>query len=156
MSLPAGYRLRRATFSDAETIQAQRDAMFVDMGKDPHDLLQVQAAALGWHRRMLQTGLYQGFLVEAEGVVVAGAGLLWRDWPPSSATTEQTRAYLMNVYVQPPHRGRGLAQFLIEEMLAECALRGVHIVSLHASEAGRPIYERLGFRASPEMELVLP
>jgi GNAT superfamily N-acetyltransferase len=156
MTLPAGYMLRRATPADAATIQAQRDAMFVDMGKDPHDLLQVHADALSWHRRMLQTGLYEGFLLESEGEVVAGAGLLWRDWPPSAATTEQTRAYLMNVYVQPPHRGKGLAQFLIEDMLAECALRGVHIVSLHASEAGRPIYEKIGFRASPEMELVLP
>ncbi|ANE42719.1 GNAT family N-acetyltransferase [Deinococcus puniceus] len=156
MSLPAGYLLRRATPADAETIQAQRDAMFVDMGKDPVQLQQVHTAALGWHRRMLQVGLYDGFLLETEGVVVASAGLLWRDWPPSAATIEQTRAYLMNVYVQPPHRGNGLAQFLIEEMLAECALRGVHIVSLHASEAGRPIYERLGFRSNSEMELVLP
>lgn len=156
MSLPAGYTLRRATPADAESIQAQRDAMFVDMGKDPHDLLQVHTAALGWHKRMLQTGLYEGFLVESEGVVVAGAGLLWRDWPPSAATTEQTRAYLMNVYVQPMHRGKGLAQCLIEDMLAECALRGVHVVSLHASEAGRPIYEKIGFRSNSEMELVLP
>lgn len=156
MSLPAGYVLRRATPADAETIQAQRDAMFMDMGKDAHQLQQVTAAALGWHRRMLQTGLYEGFLVEAEGVVVAGAGLLWRDWPPSAATTEQTRAYLMNVYVQPPHRSRGLAGFLIQEMLAQCAVQGVHIVSLHASEAGRPIYERLGFRSNSEMELVMP
>ncbi|THF68290.1 GNAT family N-acetyltransferase [Deinococcus sp. Arct2-2] len=156
MRLPAGYTLRRATPADAPLIQTQRDAMFVDMGKDPHKLQQVHTAALGWHRRMLQTGLYEGFLVESEGEVVAGAGLLWRDWPPNPDTTEQTRAYILNVYVQPPHRGKGLAQFLIEEMLAECALRGVHVVSLHASEAGRPIYERLGFRSNSEMELVLP
>lgn len=31
------------------------------------------------------------------------------------------------------------------------AERRVHVVALHASEAGRRIYERLGFRASNEM-----
>lgn len=156
MNLPAGYALRPATPEDAATIQAQRDAMFADMGKEAHKVQAVSATAQGWHRRMLQVGLYEGVLVQTGADTVAGAGLLWRDWPPNPDTAEQTRAYLLNVYVQPPHRGQGLARALVQTLLARCAERGVNIVSLHASEAGRPIYEGLGFRTSAEMELILP
>ncbi|GAA5513178.1 N-acetyltransferase Eis [Deinococcus carri] len=156
VKLPAGYTLRTALPDDAETIQAQRDAMFADMGKEVHKVEAVSATALGWHRRMLQVGLYEGVLMHAGADIVAGAGLLWRDWPPNPDTAEQTRAYLLNVYVQPQHRGQGLAWVLVQTLLTRCASRGVNIVSLHASEAGRPIYEGLGFRASSEMELLLP
>lgn len=38
----------------------------------------------------------------------------------------------------------------------DSAGRGIGVVALHASEAGRPVYELLGFRATSEMLLVLP
>ena len=37
------------------------------------------------------------------------------------------------------------------QLLAWCRRRGVARVTLHASEAGRPLYERLGFERTTEM-----
>ena len=65
------------------------------------------------------------------------------------------RAYLLNVYVSPPHRGRALARTLVQVALTECRKRGIDIVTLTASEAGRPTYERLGFGVQSEMKLLL-
>ena len=59
----------------------------------------------------------------------------------------------MNVYVRPDQRGQGLARRLLERVLDECAAHGVTQVSLHASEAGRPLYEKLGFKPTNEMKL---
>ena len=59
----------------------------------------------------------------------------------------------MNVYVHPDQRGKGVARLLLERVLDECAARGVTQVSLHASEAGRPLYEKLGFKPTNEMKL---
>lgn len=81
MTLPAGFTLRLATPADAALIQAQRDAMFVDMGSDPARLAAVHDAGVAWHARTLAAGIYTGLLIEGGGEVIAGAGILWTDLP---------------------------------------------------------------------------
>jgi predicted GNAT family acetyltransferase len=61
------------------------------------------------------------------------------------------QAVLLNVYTQPAWRRRGIAERLVREVLAWAAARGVSSVVLHASAAGRRLYERLGFAATNEM-----
>lgn len=153
MTLPAGYTIRPATAADAELIQAHREAMFSDMGEDAQKLALGRETGLAWHRRMLEGGTYTGLLLEQNGRVVGGAGILWQDLPPNAHTLGM-RAYIMNVYVGPQHRGQKLAQMLMQEVLAECQRRGVNVITLTASDAGRPIYEKLGFKPQAEMRLV--
>ncbi|WP_309569620.1 GNAT family N-acetyltransferase [Deinococcus sp.] len=156
MTLPAFYTLRPATVHDAALIQGHRTAMFTDMGSDPQGLARVHDAGIAWHRRMLAQGTYSGLLVEHGGEVVAGAGILWNDFPPTADTDSHVRAYLLNVYVLPEHRGHALARVLVQTALDECRARGVNIVTLTASDAGRPTYERLGFVPQKEMKLLIP
>lgn len=146
--------IRLATPTDAATIEAQRHAMYLDMGTDEAKLAPLHAASLTWLERMLTAGLYTGFLAELNGETVGGAGLLWQDMPPNPDSRVTTRAYIMNVYVRPQSRGQGVARQLLGRVLAECAARGVTVISLHASEAGRPLYAELGFSATNEMKLV--
>ena len=153
--MPTGSTLRPATVHDAALIQTQRTAMFTEMGSDPVKLARVHDAGVAWHRRMLATGAYTGFLVEHGEGVVAGAGILWNDFPPSADSDSPVRAYLLNVYVVPEHRGHALARLLVEAALDECRSRGVEIMTLTASAAGRPTYERLGFAAQPELKLLI-
>lgn len=155
MTLPAGYTVRPATVQDAALIQAQRTAMFTDMGSDPQRLARVHGQGVAWHRRTLASGAYTGLLVQCGAEVVAGAGILWQDMPPNAQTACAVRAYLLNVYVSPAHRGQALAHTLVLLALTECRARGVDIVTLTASDAGRLTYERLGFRAQSEMKLLL-
>lgn len=155
MTLPP-YTLRPATVHDAALIQSQRTAMFTDMGSDPAKLAAVHDAGVAWHRRMLAAGTYTGFLIEHGGGVVAGAGVLWNDFPPNADTESLVRAYLLNVYVRPEHRGHALARVMVEAALDECRARGVNTVTLTASDAGRPTYERLGFTPQKEMKLLIP
>jgi len=65
------------------------------------------------------------------------------------------RGYVLNVYVEPAHRKRGLARAVIEAALDACRARRIRIVSLHASESGRSLYARLGFEPTTEMRLEL-
>jgi ribosomal protein S18 acetylase RimI-like enzyme len=155
VTLPS-YALRPATVADAALIQRQRDAMFTEMGQDTARLAQVHAVGETWLRGALGRGLYTGVLAEAGAEVVAGAGVLWQDLPPNVDTSLTVRAYILNVYVLPEHRGRKLARRLVEHLLAECGARGVRLVSLHASDAGRSTYAALGFTPTNELRLVLP
>ena len=155
MTLPPGYTLRSAGVADAQLIQAQREAMFTEMGEPVQRLERVRALGEQWLRSALAGGRYTGFLVESERQVVAGAGILWQDMPPNAQTACAVRAYLLNVYVSPEHRGQALARTLVQAALTGCRERGVDIVTLTASDAGRPTYERLGFVVQTEMNLLL-
>ena len=152
MTLPAGYTVRPATVADAALIAAQREAMFTDMGTE---YTEAAANFTPWVQRHLTAGTYLGWLVEADGAVVAGAGLLVMDWPPHVIDPNPLRTYLLNVYTHPAHRGHGLARLLTEAAMAETRRRGVRIMTLHASEFGRPIYEKLGFTPTNEMRVTL-
>ena len=100
-----------------------------------------------------ETSLPLGFaaLILAYAMVV-----LWLDLPPNMHTTVPRRGYLLNMYVEPTHRRRGLARVLVDEALFVCRASGVDAVSLHASDAGRPLYEALGFTSTNEMRITLP
>lgn len=144
--------IRRATPADAQLIAAQREAMFAEF-----HLPYTEAAAqfAPWVERHLTAGTYLGWLAEYGGEVVAGAGMMLIDWPPHFSDVQPLRSYLLNVYTRPQHRGRGLARQLTEQGIAETRRRALRLVTLHTSEAGRPIYERLGFQPSSEMQLKL-
>jgi len=74
-------------------------------------------------------------------------------WPPHFLDPEPRRAYLLNFYVAPEMRRRGLASKLLALAVAEAKTRGIRVVTLHASKFGKPVYEQNEFKMSNEMML---
>jgi GNAT superfamily N-acetyltransferase len=149
--------IRIATAADAGLIAEQRRQMFLDAGQTQvADMPELRTNFLAWVRPRLEDGTYLGWLVEEDGAVVGGAGMWLMDFPPHFMDPEPVRAYLLNFYVEPAFRGRGLAVALLRLTVAEAARRNIRVVTLHASKFGRPIYERNGFVDSNEMRLQLP
>ncbi|MBN1241252.1 MAG: GNAT family N-acetyltransferase [Spirochaetales bacterium] len=154
--LPDGALIREALVADAELIARQRAAMFVDMGsKDLEDVERMRVAAEREIARGLKDGSYRAWLAEAGGEVVAGGGVIVAPFQPTPTDPALRRAWIVNVYVAPEWRARGFAHALMRVMVAWCREQGFGAVSLHASEAGRPIYEELGFSRTNEMRLAL-
>lgn len=67
---------------------------------------------------------------------VIGTALCWRYGPE--------RASLGMVIVSPDHQGRGIGRQLMERLIDAL---GERTILLHATPAGKPLYEKLGFRA---------
>ena len=82
------------------------------------------------------------------GVVIAG-------WPGSPRNFTPRRAWILNIYVEPAYRRQGFARAVIEALLHWCRENGFQSVALHASEHGRSLYEKIGFRPTNEMRLNL-
>ena len=68
---------------------------------------------------------------------------------------EGKRAMIFNMYAAPGSRRRGIARQIAEALLRIAAQRGIPVVTLHASDEGRPLYERLGFQRTNEMRLTI-
>lgn len=94
------------------------------------------------------------FFVAVDGCRIAGAaGALIADGYPFEVHGIK-RGYVFGVRVDPEFRGRGIATSLMQEAVTFLRGIGCERVRLHASRFGRPVYERLGFRPTNEMELL--
>jgi GNAT superfamily N-acetyltransferase len=128
--------------------------MFREMGGEYEcSLDQFEAASRSYLDSGLRDGSYVGFLGEIDGIVVAGGGIVIAAWPGSPLNFEPKRAWILNIYVDPAHRRRGFARIMTEALIDWCRANGFQSVALHASEYGRPLYEKLGFTSTDEMRL---
>lgn len=150
-------RLRRATPADLDLLVSHRRRMFEDMGVGYtlRDLDAADPAYRAWAARRMRTGRFAGWIVEERGEPAA-SGCVWvkRVHPrPRLATLDE--AYLLSMYTEPAHRGKGHARRIVKAAIAWAREQGCPRMTLHASEMGRPIYERLGFERRWEMKLDL-
>jgi GNAT superfamily N-acetyltransferase len=151
------YRIRQATLDDVDIITGHRYRMFREMGHgDPELQRRAMPVYVEWLRERMENGRYQGWLMLApDNAVVAGVGLWLMDWPTGVVDLAHFRGYVFNVWTEPEHRRKGLSRRLMLTLLAACKAQGINRVGLHASTAGRPGYEALGFTASNELTITL-
>ncbi len=114
-----------------------------------------ELASRSYFQMAFTAGTYYGLLAELRGEVVAGGGVVIVDWPGSPLNFEPRRAWILNVYVEPPERRRGFARLITETLIDWCQRNGFRSVALHASEHGHQLYEKLGFLDTNEMRLSL-
>src|SRR5579885_701722 len=148
-------QIRAATLEDVPHLLHHRLAMFEEMEKLKPSLRgEVEQDSREYSWKALAGGTYKGWLAEeCDGRILAGGGLVLAAWPGYPGERNSRRAWILNMYTEPEARRRGLAKRLLEVMIAWCRANGFRAVSLHASDAGRPLYERLGFAATNEMRL---
>ena len=158
------YTIRPATLADTDAIVSQRISMFTEMGTSI-DADAVTAAFRQWLAQSMPDGTYRAWIVETRGsaktvpqedpavTVVAGGGITILPWPPGPHWIGGRVAFVYNVYTAPAHRSRGLARLVMETIHAWCRANGIGVIGLAASEAGRPLYESMGYEtgASPTM-----
>ncbi len=156
--MPSGTdtKLREATVADLPAIIRHRRGMFREMGfSDEVALDSMEATSSAFITAGLEDGSYRGWLIEAEGRVVAGGGLVVVGFPSAPHDPNPRRAWILNMYTEPEYRGQGFARGIVEAMVGWCREQGFGWVSLHASDAGRHLYETLGFEPTNEMRLLL-
>ncbi len=136
--------------------------MFEDMEElsvDASEILRVKAMErlTDW----LTTGTYLGWLAtpfDQPECVVGGAGVQCQSILPrplgKSRISGGRQAIIINVFVEPQWRRRGIATQLIKEIIGWSKTENVDRLLLHASDAGRLVYAKLGFVEGNEMRFI--
>jgi GNAT superfamily N-acetyltransferase len=148
-------RIRSAVLEDLRHVLQHRRAMFEEMGHSDASVLDLmEQASREFFEAALRNGGYRAWMAEdAEGQVVGGGGVLIADWPGFPGEKLAKRAWILNMYTQPRARRCGVARRLMETMLEWCRSQGFGTVWLHASDAGRRLYEQMDFESTNEMKL---
>jgi GNAT superfamily N-acetyltransferase len=115
---------------------------------DINALMRLKAAA-GWNQieqdwvNVMAVQPDGCWVEEQEGEVVAST---------TAVCYGRDLAWIGMVLVDPRFRGRGLARGLMEHCLRWLERRGMRQVKLDATDMGRPLYEKLGFREERVIE----
>ena len=152
-ALEPAIEIRAVGPEDLDLICRHREEMFRDAGSDEQSLAMMTENFRPWLEPCLADGSYFGFILTAAGQPAAGVGLMLIDWPPHPMHPAQDRrGYVLNLFVEPAYRRKGLARRLMQLAEDELSRRGVSLLVLHATEKGRPLYSDLGWAAgSAEM-----
>ena len=105
--------------------------------------------------RHLVAGDFINWLALDGGAIVATGGICFHAYPPNFSSLGAERAYIMNIFTVPGYRNRGLGARIFEKLMDEAARRGVSMVSLHATDMGRKMYEKFGFEAGESEMMVI-
>lgn len=141
---------------DIDLVCDHRQRMFREAGRGDDVLSPMAEPFRLWVAQRLGDGRYFGFVAEDGGRAIGGVGLMELDWPPHPMHPEDgRRGYVLNVFVEPDARGKGVARALMAAAEAEFKARGISYVVLHATAAGRRVYETEGWTATSEMSKTL-
>ncbi len=131
--------------------------MFAEMGGVDENILdRTQQASEQYLREALPSGGYRAWMAETDGGrVVSSGGIAIVPWPGSPDFPGTRRGWILGIYTEPKFRRRGIARRIMETIIDWCRSEGFGYVSLHASDDGRLLYEKMGFQPTNEMRLYL-
>lgn len=109
-------------------------------------------------------GEYIGWLAiptQRRDIIAGGAGVQLREVLPHplpranerNKIAEGQHGIILNMFTEPQWRRQGVAMLLLQRIVDWARVERLDCLVLHASEAGRSLYERLGFVGTNEMRL---
>lgn len=139
--------IRKATEADIEILVQLRINQLFDEGFTPQNygLENIAREMNRYFRENIRTERYISWVAVAEELIVATSGLCFCELPPSFTNPTGRVAYLTSMYTMPAYRRRGLAALLARKMIEIARGKGYTVMRLHASEAGKPLYRKMGF-----------
>jgi len=159
------FTIRLATPEDVDAIAEHRARMFDEMGQVPPDAFEIlRAKSRERLRDLVIRGEYIGWLAiptQRPDIVAGGAGVQLREVLPhplpraaeGNKIADGRHAIILNVFTEPEWRRQGVAVLLLQRIIDWARTERLDRLVLHASEAGRSLYERLGFVYANEMRL---
>jgi GNAT superfamily N-acetyltransferase len=157
------FTIRQASLADVDAIAEHRARMFDEMGQVPPETFEtLRAKSCERLRDFLTRGEYVGWLAiptQRPEIIAGGAGVQLRDVLPhplsrgkqGNGVAEGRHAIIINVFTEPEWRHQGVAMLLLERIIQWARAERLDRLVLHASEAGRSLYQRLGFVGTNEM-----
>ena len=136
--------------------------MFTEMGLLPTSLYaDLVSRTRDYLQQALPSGEYLAWMaapIEQSATVAAGAGVQRRRILPHPLIADDHativhghQAVVLNVFTEPAWRRRGLAASLMRHIIDWARTANIDTLVLHASDDGRPLYEKLGFVQTNEM-----
>jgi GNAT superfamily N-acetyltransferase len=146
-------RIRLAGQGDAGVLTELRCAFLEEMGQQLPDGFADRLRS--WIEEAMPAGHLLAWLAEQDGRAIGNAAVNPYPHMPSLNYPGGIGWYVLNVYVKPEHRRAGVGAGLLAALGSAAREQGVDALMLHTTAHARNLYERCGFKASPDAMMSL-
>ena len=119
-----------------------------ELGADFNSEL-IYAETLDFFKRNIKSGVHIAFICEHNRQMIATAGITLFEIMPTTEHPNGKVARLMNMYVVPFFRSKGIAKEMLNRIMAYAEEHGIGKVMLNPSQMGKSLYENYGFQLLP-------
>lgn len=147
--------IRRATIKDLDILIKNRIKFVSDIGRIPSPEVFSESTSNYFKNHIEKDDLIIWLAVDKDEIVATVELSIYEIMPTLSSMCGKT-GYLLNVWTDENYRRQGLATMLLNNTIEDSKKAGVMNISLKATEQGKPVYEKLGFKSIPNgMEIKL-
>ena len=149
---------RKAAAEDVELLIKARIEVLLAANDlpDDTDMGEVEKQSRIYYERAIPDGTHTAFLAFDGDRFVGAGGISYYQVMPTYHNPTGRKGYIMNMYIRPEYRRMGIAMHMLDLLVHDAREKGLAFISLEATAAGRPLYEKYGFSAmTSEMELLL-
>ena len=146
----------KATIKDIDLLVATRIETLraANLLPDSADMTFVEAQSREYYHKCLENAEHIAYLAYDDRKPVGCGGISFYQVMPTYHNPSGEKAYIMNMYTRPEYRRRGIANKILDLLVGEAKQRNIMEITLEATAAGRPLYERYGFvQLKDEMKL---
>lgn len=139
---------RKASLADTAILVEIRKKQLRDEGIEPN--INIDKELTAFFDDKLADGSLIEWVVEYNEEIIATAAIIFYQFPPSYTNKTGWKGYITNMYTKDNYRKQGIATLLMDKLVEEAKGRGIKNLWLGASQLGRPVYEKYGFRQTGE------
>jgi GNAT superfamily N-acetyltransferase len=153
-----GFVIRSAAATEAGTLARSRAALFRELDGSSPVTSDFESACRAAFEAGFAADVCVAWIAEGPGELEPVGTLVLLRFPrlPTPKNRANVEGYVLNVFVAPRWRHRGVATALVRSAIEYSRTRGLGRIRLHATVSGRAVYAGLGFVSRDnEMELDL-
>lgn len=150
------YIYKKATVEDIEILVTTRIEVLRVANKltDDTDMTEVERQSEQYYKRALIDGSHTAYLIYDGDIFIGAGGVSYYQVMPTYHNPSGKKAYIMNMYTNENYRRQGIAYRTLDLLVRDAKEKGIEMISLEATDMGRPLYEKYGFqKMNDEMEL---
>ena len=144
--------IRKAGLKDIDTLATHHNLMFEEIyslkGNELNQSLldSMYKSSVKKLSDEMPKGICVAWIIEKKGQIVGSGAISKVSMTSSPLDLRYIKAYLHSIYVIKDYRGKGLTKILLREVNDYCKTNNIGTILLLASDAGRPIYESVGYK----------
>jgi GNAT superfamily N-acetyltransferase len=142
------FEFRKAIISDVEILAKIRSIFLFEASdiSSENERVNMENASKTYFRAALADDSFVAWLAIDGENIIATSGLSFSVTPPSFKCPDGKVAYIMNMFTFPEYRKQGIGMELLKRTVEEAKNRGYFKITLIATDMGRPLYEKYGFK----------
>lgn len=125
-------------------VQLRLDFIEADRENEQYDI--IKENCYSYFHNALSEGLSDVILAEDEEMVVGTAIIFYYQSVPSAFNMTGRNAYVTSMYVNEEYRRKGIATTMLNQLIDAANQKGYQIIMLNASEMGKHLYNKFGFK----------